>query len=88
MGVQHVKGDTWVDDYNQVIVNVHKSYQCRNDHCTIHNQSEHHMVGFPQKWRQDRHFMERVCPHGIGHPDPDEIIQNLVHACDRCCIDE
>lgn len=35
--------------------------------------------------------MERICPHGIGHPDPDEI--NLdengrsVHGCcGICCV--
>jgi hypothetical protein len=85
MGVQQIRDNAWVDDFNQVIVNVHRSDQCRNHFCTIHNHSEHHMIGFPQKWRQDRHFMERVCPHGIGHPDPDEIIQNTIHACDGCC---
>jgi hypothetical protein len=33
--------------------------------------------------------MERVCPHGVGHPDPDDINVILgpekVHGCDGCC---
>ena len=34
--------------------------------------------------------MERICDHGIGHPDPDEFrIRNGeddgIHGCDGCC---
>jgi hypothetical protein len=33
--------------------------------------------------------MERICPHGIGHPDPDDpAFKNPiegVHGCDGCC---
>jgi hypothetical protein len=37
--------------------------------------------------------MERVCTHGIGHPDPDHIAflpkdkrrWESVHGCDGCC---
>ena len=40
--------------------------------------------------------MERVCTHGIGHPDPDHIAflpkdkcrWESVHGCDGCCIDK
>ena len=29
---------------------------------------------------------ERVCPHGIGHPDPDRPHHGGgVHGCDGCC---
>jgi hypothetical protein len=24
-------------------------------------------------WRDDRKLMERICPHGVGHPDPDDL---------------
>lgn len=88
MGVEQVNESAWVDDYGQLIVNVHLPNQCRNDYCTIHNPSQHSMIGFPQRWRQDRGFMERMCPHGIGHPDPDDIIISRVHGCDGCCRDE
>lgn len=85
MSVEKVSETSWVDDYNQLIVNVHRPNQCRNDYCTIHNPSPHSMVEFPQRWRQDRKFMERMCPHGIGHPDPDDIVLNTIHGCDGCC---
>lgn len=43
--------------------------------------------------------MERICPHGIGHPDPDDIAfkrnrprfgedmakADSIHGCDGCC---
>jgi hypothetical protein len=41
--------------------------------------------------------MERICPHGVGHPDPDhlafveerygtdEASVESVHGCDGCC---
>jgi hypothetical protein len=50
------------------------------------------MRAFPQLWRGDKNMMERICSHGIGHPDPDEI--NLdkngrgIHGCDGCCRGE
>jgi len=40
--------------------------------CTIHSPSNHHMIDLSQYWRADRGFMERICSHGVGHPDPDE----------------
>jgi hypothetical protein len=85
MGVEQVGDRSWVDDYNQLIVNVHLPTQCKNDYCTIHHPSQHRMIDWPQRWRQDRKFMERMCSHGMGHPDPDDIIQNTIHGCDGCC---
>lgn len=29
--------------------------------------------------------MERICPHGVGHPDPDDTNPDTVHGCDGCC---
>jgi hypothetical protein len=68
----------------------HPSYACKGEYCTIHNRSSHSMRSFPQHWRVDRAFMERICPHGVGHPDPDEYKLTLskwegVHGCDGCC---
>ena len=88
MSVQKIGDNVWVDDYMHVIVNVHNPNQCARDYCTIHNPSNHSMIGFPQRWRQDRGFMERICPHGIGHPDPDDIALDRTHGCDGCCVDE
>jgi hypothetical protein len=87
MSVTQIGENSWIDDYNQVIINVHKPNQCRNEYCTVHNPSGHSMLSFPQMWRQDRGFMERVCPHGIGHPDPDDLMLDRTHACDGCCSD-
>lgn len=67
------------------IVRVHPETACAGEHCTIHNRSEHSMRSFPQHWREDRGIMERVCPHGVGHPDPDDINVDGVHGCDGCC---
>ena len=48
--------------------------------------TNHSMRGFPQLWREDRRIMERICPHGVGHPDPDDVLnQDRVHGCDGCC---
>ena len=53
--------------------------------CPIHQPSAHHMAGWPQHWRDDRGIVERICPHGIGHPDPDDQTSDTVHGCDGCC---
>lgn len=70
----------------------HKKSVCRGDlrlkhpkRCPLHRRSNHHMRAWPQNWRDDRGFMERICPHGIGHPDPDDSGADPVHGCDGCC---
>jgi hypothetical protein len=65
---------------------VHSKDKCKGSHCTIHNHSDHHMKDWPQNWREDRGIMERICPHGIGHPDPDDPTTDRIHGCDGCCI--
>lgn len=66
--------------------------------CAIHAPSDHPMKAFPTHWRDDRGIMERICPHGVGHPDPDGIDYisithgketaqvESIHGCDGCCI--
>jgi hypothetical protein len=71
----------------------HPNYACKGTYCTVHNRSNHSMRSFPQHWRSDRAIMERICPHGVGHPDPDEykLIGSKyegVHGCDGCCQDK
>lgn len=67
----------------------HPPGTCYGEYCTLHNRSDHSMRSFPQLWRTDwGGFMERICPHGIGHPDPDELnVETYVlgHGCDGCC---
>ncbi len=77
------------------VIFVHDKANCKGPYCCIHNPSSHHMRGWPTLWRDDRYLMERVCPHGIGHPDPDHLAYlptNVaytegVHGCDGCCIE-
>ena len=75
--------------------NVHPRDKCAGEHCVIHNPSNHHMRTWRMHWRGDRGLMERLCPHGVGHPDPDQAgywrLLNMewmtVHGCDGCCWD-
>ncbi len=78
---------------NADLVNVHSPKRCRGRHCVLHDPSDHHMRSWPLVWRNDRGFMERQCPHGIGHPDPDSAAFQRsvgnpigVHGCDGCCV--
>lgn len=46
----------------------------RGGHCPFHNPSDHHMVRWPRIIRFDMmNLTERVCPHGVSHPDPDSL---------------
>ena len=75
----------------------HAESICVGQFCAIHRTSLHRMANFPQLWREDRALMERICPHGVGHPDPDhmkwyaschtaeEVWAEGVHGCDGCC---
>lgn len=77
-------------EHSDVWMVTHSPSEClRDDACTIHNRSDHSMRSFPQYWRQDRGIIERICPHGVGHPDPDSPWSpdsfQWVHGCDGCC---
>ncbi len=73
--------------------NVHSPARCAGQHCVLHNPSDHHMRSWPTYWRDDARLMERICPHGIGHPDPDDLAYRDsigdegcgIHGCDGCC---
>jgi hypothetical protein len=79
-------------------ITVHdRSENCQTYGCVIHNPSKHPMSDFPLHWRYDVKLMERICPHGVGHPDPDaiEFTRRSIgaetarvranHGCDGCC---
>jgi hypothetical protein len=74
-------------------VSAHDSATCAGKVCCVHNPSVHHMSGWRQNWRGDTGVMERICPHGTGHPDPDDVALRLqlygeadtIHGCDGCC---
>jgi hypothetical protein len=73
------------------IVRYHAVERC-SGHCPFHRPSAHLMVTWPMDVRGST-LVERVCPHGVGHPDPDSVhwlndrgIHTAgVHGCDLCC---
>lgn len=73
----------------QVLIGVHSSKECATPYCAIHCFSDHHMVDWLQNWHPSKRMIERVCEHGIGHPDPDDLSFNdknlKLHMCDGCC---
>ncbi len=96
----------WDEEYNmyitgsgQILVKIHPmAARCVEEGCVIHAPSDHNMRDFPTFWRYDAYKMERTCPHGIGHPDPDDLRYrngidpknasvNGIHGCDNCCLD-
>lgn len=89
-------GEPYFDGTGQLVW-VHSAKSCDGARCVVHCPSDHGMRDYPTHFRADRGFMERVCPHGVGHPDPDsmdfvmrtrgvaEMIQESTHGCDGCC---
>lgn len=80
----------WTGRAWNVLHNVHSSTACYDtDACALHKPSDHHMRTWPMNWRLDRRIFERLCPHNIGHPDPDSIAAMIsddgIHGCDGCC---
>lgn len=85
----------WISDTHQLIL-VHEKSRCTG-HCSIHVPATHHMKDWHRHWRDDRKFMERLCPdHGVGHPDPqqmdfirairgDRAAYEGIHGCCGCC---
>lgn len=77
--------EPYTDGTGQKIM-VHSVDDCKGDHCVIHKPSFHKMNGWPTHWRHDRGIMERICPHGVGHPEPDNYkMTDSIHGCDGCC---
>lgn len=73
---------------------IHPKEACAGNPCCFHNPSQHHMVSWQKHIRLHRGAMvERICPHGIGHPDPDSLAwmksigsnDDGTHGCDGCC---
>lgn len=68
------------------------------NHCVIHNPSAHPLRNWPMTLRETN-LIERMCPHHVGHPDPDSAramdfmrygrindeFGFTVHGCDGCC---
>jgi hypothetical protein len=65
------------DDFRKLGGRQHPRSECRATHkaggpahCVIHNPSKHSMRDWPLILRSSG-LLERQCPHGVGHPDPD-----------------
>lgn len=75
------------------VMKTHPAEKCAGRACVIHAPSDHKMKDWPLNWRADTYLMERTCPHGVGHPDPDDLEYHksngqewkAVHGCDGCC---
>jgi len=65
----------------------HGAAACLGKPCPVHNPSAHHMRKWPLNYRFDRGITERICKHGVGHPDPDclRAQKDSTHGCDGCC---
>ncbi len=70
---------------------VHEPTVCGGEDCCIHNPSDHALRNAPLRWRG--RVMERICPCGNPHPDPDDVAWRLragraafvAHDCCGCC---
>lgn len=94
-GIVWLRDNVFRDDAHQIIHGVHREELCQGRPCCFHNPSMHHMRDWPATWRQDKGVVERTCPHGVGHTDPDNMwylratgdeLRGL-HGCDGCCVD-
>lgn len=87
-----MKSPFWTPHKSDQLFLTHGSAECKGRHCCVHNPSEHHMRDWYQFYRTDTGVMERVCSHGVGHPDPDQPWPKddprWVHGCDGCCSSE
>jgi hypothetical protein len=75
---------------------VHSGQMCVGPTCALHAPSNHHMITWPLRWDTEEFIFRRECPHGIGHPDPDELAWRhrfdrplapgvVEYGCDGCC---
>jgi len=95
-----VANGEWITGSGQVVSVVHSPKACEGRPCVIHNLTDHNMRAFPtffryggMPWDIKPPHTERTCPHGIGHPDPDDMAHWIsigddsmgVHGCDGCC---
>lgn len=89
----------FTDDYGTTIYNIHLPEVCAGRPCSIHAPSaEARAIGklsirVPGPWDIKPMHFERICEHGVGHPDPDDLAYWCslgedsmgVHGCDGCC---
>lgn len=97
-----VSKDNEVLDHAGNAVRTHSRDVCLDRPCVIHEPSGHKMRTWPMNFRFDKMaLVERLCTHGVGHPDPDSVhyFEMMyertglvryygmgVHGCDGCCM--
>jgi len=88
-----MKTEKWIDSMG-FEWNIHHKDLCKGSYCPFHNPSDHPLKNAPINIRVDKGgLVERICKHGIGHPDPDSVAYFHkhgekwagVHGCDGCC---
>jgi len=87
--------DEWEDCTGRNFFVHKRNTGCDINGCAIHNPSYHPLSDAKQYMRADKAWLiERICDHGIGHPDPDSASfiakqegngSIWVHGCDGCC---
>lgn len=94
--LQDLKTGYWTKTaYSTVgLTNIHDPQLCEGRGCAVHNHpTDHPLKNAPLNWREDRGILERICEHGVGHPDADSAnylssigrgYENY-HACCMCC---
>ena len=80
---------------NGMLGHVHSSSSCQGQPwgCWIHDPRPHPLDKAPVRWRDDKSTAERICDHGVGHPDPQDAAfwwntqgrDVTIHGCDGCC---
>lgn len=73
-------------------MHVHHEMECWGRVCIVHSPTDHPMRSWPLHWRSDRAIFERICPHRVGHYDPDQQAYHdeigeswqSIHGCDGC----
>lgn len=95
--IMHMAEPRFGAQIGRAILKTHTVDKCRGRSipCCIHFPSDHHMREWEMNWRSDTGVMERICSHGVGHPDPDHMayVRSLkaglewqgTHGCDGCC---
>lgn len=81
------------------VISIHNPTQCAGRPCVFHNPSDHALSKAKVSYNESLHRVERVCSHGIHHPDVDEVVkvydgfgetEALKFAkhndCDGCCL--
>lgn len=91
---RHGTGETYTTDSGQLMLDVHaNSPECQEHGCPIHNPSDRAVAIGTTHYNTERQRMDRVCEHGLAHPDPDSQDwrerhfgdRDDEHDCDGCC---